>query len=690
MFGSFSTLENISNAAPRPKRRQVLRACDACRIKRCKCDDSMPCSTCVSRGWACSRSHSSLQPTSLSSALIQISALQERIRDLESRPRIEDLAEWSHTSKRRKSLWAKDRLLDNGSYSGPLSTAYFVACIKKYLDSHPDKTPFGPTFSYQSLPINCRQPRKIQDADLPCSQNTEPPANSEILPKARQTQYIHQFWYLYHPLLPILCEKDFTEEFASLWKMDVTMQRSSSALTDIIIANCALAQSSQSNQPMVQGGQSWTHDDISVWHYRRCKRFLDDELETPTLSTLQSSILVSVYLYNAAHPSAAYNALGTAVRIAYSLGLHRDPPPVLSITKQELRRRIWWSLYILDSRLSLELGRPALVTLYESDCRLPADDIQTARAACLKTFASTAEVTWLTYTVQLAKLLTIVRSIVVDVYEENIHEEPESDSPESEQRLLDGRESASKTLQTHLTRLQAWVEALPGDLCLSRSGSEPIPSPESFSIELDFYAPKWLQLQRVFLQLLFHDAFVSLIRPMSFLGRDGVADELMQHLHGHTNAIIRACQQLYSETDIWTHHPELSSILWSATVTNFSRLLSVTEESEAFSCLAIVVEMFQTLDSVDPSAILALTNVRRVPFAGQWASESLRTVANGVAQESQSINDEVNPLGIVPSILTDGHDASETGSPLPILDWAHPNPGIDPSLWMNDITWLQG
>jgi hypothetical protein len=328
--------------------------------------------------------------------------------------------------------------VENGqtSYFGNFSTERYITRVKNHWNPSTDKSSsFIDSLNLQSLPTNCRQPRDLSDPSILGSGMI---LQSEVISRTQQRQYIRQFWDLHHPLLPIICENDFTEYFESLWIPAPTQSaqrtRAPSALADIVIAVCALAKSPTSKQPLGQQSQSYSPSsnslgtpssnglgelndaNISVWHYRRCQRLLDDELDRPTAFTVQAQTLMAIYLHSTSRISAAYTVLGTAVRIAYSLGLHRDPPASLGITKAELRRRIWWSLYILDSKLSLELGRPMAVDLNTSNCQLPADDAETARIACLRSYFSTPEMTWLTYTVHTARLCTIVQSIAADVY----------------------------------------------------------------------------------------------------------------------------------------------------------------------------------------------------------------------------------------------------------------------------------
>ena len=48
------SLPSLAFSAPaRPKRSQVVRACDWCRVHRTKCDNNLPCLNCLKRGEEC-------------------------------------------------------------------------------------------------------------------------------------------------------------------------------------------------------------------------------------------------------------------------------------------------------------------------------------------------------------------------------------------------------------------------------------------------------------------------------------------------------------------------------------------------------------------------------------------------------------------------------------------------------------
>lgn len=72
-----------------------------------------------------------------------------------------------------------------------------------------------------------------------------------------------------------------------------------------------------------------------------------------------------------------WNTLGFAIRMGQSIGLHVDSPPTLQRAtrhngvERELRRRAWYSMYVLDRLLALQLGRPVAIHGPDFDVQLP-------------------------------------------------------------------------------------------------------------------------------------------------------------------------------------------------------------------------------------------------------------------------------------------------------------------------------
>ena len=79
-------------------------------------------------------------------------------------------------------------------------------------------------------------------------------------------------------------------------------------------------------------------------------------------------------LYSVANLYRCWTTLGLAVRIGQSIGLHVESEElkgtnVRALLKAETRRRLWYSIYVLDRLLALQLGRPPAIN--DDDCNVP-------------------------------------------------------------------------------------------------------------------------------------------------------------------------------------------------------------------------------------------------------------------------------------------------------------------------------
>ena len=85
--------------------------------------------------------------------------------------------------------------------------------------------------------------------------------------------------------------------------------------------------------------------------------------EEPSLCTVQVYALITMYLLNASRRNAAFMNLGTAVRAAYALGLHRKEIAALFPSAEfKTRERLWKTIRILDLFMAASLGRPPSTT----------------------------------------------------------------------------------------------------------------------------------------------------------------------------------------------------------------------------------------------------------------------------------------------------------------------------------------
>lgn len=83
--------------------------------------------------------------------------------------------------------------------------------------------------------------------------------------------------------------------------------------------------------------------------------------------------LTSLALHSACYTVTAYLIVGMTVRMAYSLGLHRDISPKGrdSVSRARLHR-LWWTVYLLDQEIAVQLGYPCAIVDDAACIRTPA------------------------------------------------------------------------------------------------------------------------------------------------------------------------------------------------------------------------------------------------------------------------------------------------------------------------------
>ncbi|KAF4960377.1 hypothetical protein FGADI_1024 [Fusarium gaditjirri] len=97
-----------------------------------------------------------------------------------------------------------------------------------------------------------------------------------------------------------------------------------------------------------------------------------------SLLCLQAMILVALYEYSHAIYPAAWMTIGSCARYSDILGITPgDYSPLGQVTTwtgAEERRRVWWSIYILDKVVSLGSRKRCLLPDSYPQCKLPVDD----------------------------------------------------------------------------------------------------------------------------------------------------------------------------------------------------------------------------------------------------------------------------------------------------------------------------
>ncbi|KZZ92878.1 Transcription factor [Moelleriella libera RCEF 2490] len=496
-----------------------------------------------------------------------------------------------HSSIVWKGIYVNSARSAHATWFGPSSLFYFIGRLGAHIDDYVQQRPrrSADIVDVASKLLDAA----ILTAPVESDRGAEQLTKDFDLTSEQESYFLNLFWDSYHTIYPILDENEFKVHYQLLWTPGISRRRPS-ALVDIVLALCiqygiALLPNSErdvaSDGIMTDGYQ----------HYRRCQLLLARETDNPTISTLQCQILSAVYFCCGSRTNMADGACSLAVRTSHMLGLHLDPPDSLSRPAQEMRRRMWWSLYVLESKMAMKLGRPFLLP-HASDvmCRLPAHDQELASLSSLNFAPLTGGCTWLSWTWYHTKLVLAGRAAHTALYS---HDPRSSGVAQGRENLSNPKslqqsptawgdtlsfESSAEALTPHLQSLESWGKSVPEALTIKcKNGGSLLGTDMSNTVEAlpdlqtERFAPVWLQRQRLHLQLMYHNLFVNICRPfISFVISprssplaDGMAVRCANHAIMLTHIMHQALCTTSSTSSIVAGWHEAFQWQWNAAIT---------------------------------------------------------------------------------------------------------------------------
>lgn len=170
-------------------------------------------------------------------------------------------------------------------------------------------------------------------------------------PNVTDTHVMDAYFTYFQPFVPMLDEQWFRDTYRSGRRKDDRWL----GLLNIVFALGTIAGS--------------TSDDLSHRAYfERAKSHLGlESLGCSHMETIQTLGLVGgYYLHYTSQPNLAYAMMGAALRMAATLGLHkefgdsRDVPDREKASSMDHKRRVWWSLFCMDTWGCMTLGRPSM------------------------------------------------------------------------------------------------------------------------------------------------------------------------------------------------------------------------------------------------------------------------------------------------------------------------------------------
>ncbi|KAK4121398.1 hypothetical protein N657DRAFT_648223 [Parathielavia appendiculata] len=611
--------------ARQKKRSQVVRACDWCRKHRVKCDNHYPCSNCAQRGGECS--NEIMKAASLPLAQREIDRLRLKIQELELELKQEratrEVTPHSDPSRylaalsppelsvvgseygdpSRINAWGGIRMSTarskNKTWYGPSSLFYFIGRINAFLGGTLQQPHSADHMLLDSSSRRLDEPTATPEEEEPSFHGINHPSGfaQDPVPKAtylsptQEEYFLDLFWQSYHTsLFPILDETGFKEHYRSLWTASGNT-RKPSALVDIVVAMCM--QYGMSMLPAVKQQQVFVDNDHDAaiagrWHYRRSQTLLARELESPTVSTLQCHLLCCIYLCCGSFQNMADSACGLAVRAAYMLGLHLDPPPTMPQREREMRKRLWWALYVLDSKIGMKLGRPFLLPhLSAATPSLPGDHLEAALQSGSNFAPLGDNVTWLSFNLQQSKLFQAARTVHTAFYDRT----PNVDDGLTIWDDPPALASHAEFIRPYMKGLDDWAAGVPVALLTKRQNNGAPLSTDGSALDIEQFAPVWLQRQRLLLELMYHHLSANLYRPFISFGSSpttsypssstvtaaaaaAAAKDAATKCARHATTVTRITHQVLSTTAILAGWHEAFQLQWNAALTLVGFVLS--------------------------------------------------------------------------------------------------------------------
>ncbi|RHZ43719.1 hypothetical protein Glove_880g8 [Diversispora epigaea] len=177
------------------------------------------------------------------------------------------------------------------------------------------------------------------------------------------------YWVNVHPYVPVINKSIFLQQ-----------RENSNDPPSVLLLNAMFAVAAEfSDRPSIKNDPE-THEKGGWIFFDRARNLLDTFLDAPRMSTIAALILMSIYLQHNTRRSGIspgyfrrWMYIGMAIRMALELDLNKDcDDPSISRSHKELRKRLWWSLFMVDVLVCCGIGKAS--DIEEDECTIPEPD----------------------------------------------------------------------------------------------------------------------------------------------------------------------------------------------------------------------------------------------------------------------------------------------------------------------------
>lgn len=251
---------------------------------------------------------------------------------------------------------AEDGGIESYTYVGKVSDIHFIHTARRCMQGH--DTGEGNDLAGQSY-----SQTRIPDSPAALNQPLLIPSRDEA------AHFLEIYLSTIHLAYPFLCKQTALEQFEHLWTDSHKRPeyRPWLALFNFIFA----IGSYYTSFPHGKDADAQHH-----FRYFEQGLFFSHEIGAHcSLTNVWVMLVECFFLLAVCHTDRCWNTLGFAIRMAQSIGLHVESPPRSSskaVAENQHGRRTWYSLYVLDRLLALQLGRP--MAIHEEDFKVELPD----------------------------------------------------------------------------------------------------------------------------------------------------------------------------------------------------------------------------------------------------------------------------------------------------------------------------
>ncbi|ORY71251.1 cutinase transcription factor 1 beta [Pseudomassariella vexata] len=248
--------------------------------------------------------------------------------------------------------------------------------------------------------------------------------------------------------------------------------------------------------------------------FQKARLLYDFDYESDRLILVQSLLLMTYWYETPDDQKDTWHWMGVAISLAHTIGLHRNPANTnMSLRKQKLWKRIWWSCFMRDRLIALGMRRPMRIQdedfdvpmLEESDFEIGplADDVQVINHDCTLVRDVLMQQELALMCIAKAKLCMCISQMLTAQYSVLVRDRSRPNATNSTMMLhpkkqLDNVENVTACDLS----LGAWIESLPP--CCQYRALTPLDNKDG---------AKTIAVQRNLLHMVYYTTISALHRP---------------------------------------------------------------------------------------------------------------------------------------------------------------------------------